>query len=97
MPTEINDPKRLTAMGYRRTSNKCGMLSRIDRPDWIQVLAVHLRRAPADFYVPGEDKPTGSWCDFYRRVLSKDTIEIDPNLARQVPTSGHDPIGYVEI
>jgi hypothetical protein len=97
MVIENKSPKELAAMGYRRTSNKYGMLSRIDRADWIEVLAAHLRRAPADFYIPGEKFPAANWCDFYRRVLSKDTIEIDPNKAREVPSSSYDPIGFVEI
>jgi hypothetical protein len=90
-------PEQLVAMGYRRTSRKYGMVSRIDRPDWVQVLARHLRRAPADFYVPGENEVQGNWCDYYRCVLSKDTLEIGPVLALRVPTSGHDPVGYVDV
>lgn len=85
----------LIAQGYRRTSNKYGMVSRIDRPDWIEVLAKELHRAPADFYVPGEPEPSGSWCDYYRRCLSKDTITLHVEVARQIPTSSHDPVGYI--
>lgn len=85
----------LIAQGYRRTSNRYGMVSRIDRPDWIEVLAAHLRRSPAELYVPGEpDTPSASWMDYYRRVLSEDTLEIDPNEARRIPNSNWDPCGY---
>ena len=28
--------KRLTDSGYRRTSNRFGRISRVDRPDWIE-------------------------------------------------------------
>jgi hypothetical protein len=86
---------RLKALGYRRTSNRYGMLSRIDRPDWLTVLAIHMRRSPATFYVPGQDHPEGSWCDHYRRVLSKDKIEVSQAISRLVPSSDHDPIGYI--
>lgn len=89
--------EELIARGYRKVSNKYGRLSRIDRPDWLHLLAVHLGRAPADFYVPGAEKPAGNWCDYYRRVLSKDKVDIDPQLARKAPSSDWDDIGYVEL
>jgi len=80
--------EQLIARGYRRTSNKHRMLSRIDRPDWWEVLTEHLHRIP-----PG---PRSQWPDFYRRVLSNDTVIALAYVARQVPTSGHDPVEYVE-
>lgn len=89
------DITTLIAQGYRRTSNKYGMVSRIDRADWVQVLARELQRAPADFYVPGEPEPSGMWCDYYRRCLSRDTLTLPQEVARQVPTSSYDPIGYI--
>ncbi len=88
--------RELAARGYRRISNKHGMLARIDRPDWVDVLAVKLRRAPADFYVPGEALPAANWADFYRRMCSGDVVFVEPaGLARLVPTSDWDPVGYI--
>lgn len=92
----VIDTDALIKRGYRRVSNKYGRVARIDRPDWVQVLAIRLHRAPADFYVPGEPNPTGSWCDFYRRTYSEDVLEMDPTLAQKIPSSCHDPVGYVE-
>lgn len=90
--------EQLIARGYRRTSNKYRIVSRIDRPDWIAVLAEEMRRAPADFYVPGEPDPAGNWCDYYRRVLSKDKIEGVPHeVFCRIPSSDWDSAGYVEI
>lgn len=93
-------PEEATARGYRRVSNRYGHVSRIDRPDWIEHMAVHLRRAPADFYrrhpegVGNEPCPT--WCDYYRRRLSQDVLVFDPpELARRVPSSGNLECGYV--
>lgn len=87
----------LIALGYRRTSNKYRIVSRIDRPDWVTVLAVHCRRAPADFYQIGASDPEGNWCDYYRRVLSKDKIEgVDPEVFRAVPSSAWDNCGFCE-
>lgn len=87
----------LIAKGYRRTSNKYRMVSRIDRADWLTVLAVHCRRAPADFYEIGAENPSGNWCGFYRRVLSKDTIEgLDPEVFKEIPSSDWDDCGFCE-
>ena len=87
----------LIAKGYCRTSNKYRNASRIDRADWVHFLAKDLRRAPADFYVPGEDHPTGGWCDFYRRVHSQDSVSnITPGVFVLLPSSDHNPIGYRE-
>lgn len=86
---------RLKALGYRRTSNRYRMLSRIDRPDWLLALAEHLRRSPASLYIPDKSHPDGMWCDYYRRVLSKDTIEVSPEVCHLVGSSDHDTIGYV--
>lgn len=93
---EIAEAQRLMALGYRRTSWGHRLVSRIDRPDWLMVLAKELRRAPADFYVPGEPQPAGSWCDHYRRVCSKDNITVSKGVIGLVDGSGFDPIGYVE-
>ena len=95
-----DDPKseaaQLIAAGYRRTSNKYRMVSRIDRPDWLVVLAKELRRSPAEFYAPGEPDPAETWCDYYRRCLSRDTLErVDPDVFKLIPGSGWDPVGYI--
>lgn len=88
--------EELIALGYRRTSNKHKMISRIDRPDWLIVLAKNLRRSPAEFYVPGEREPAATWCDHYRRVHSKDTLEVEEAVFRAIPGSGYDNCGYVD-
>lgn len=93
-----HNPETLTRLGYRRVSNKYGIVARIDREDFVQVLARSLRRAPADFYVPGgTDRVAGNWCDYYRRVHSKDRIELPREVARRVPPSGHDSTGFVKL
>lgn len=85
----------LAARGYRRTSGKHCILSRIDRPDWVDVLARALRRSPAEFYEPGESTPSGRWCDSYRRCHSDDKITVSPVIAKLVPGSSFDATGYV--
>lgn len=91
-------PADYVGAGYRKVSNKFGVLSRIDRPDWVQVLAEHLHRSPAELYVPGRpEHPSAHWCDYYRRVLSTDTVMIDPAFARYIPNSNNDPVGFVPL
>jgi hypothetical protein len=97
-PTTDLSAEELIALGYRKTSNAYGLVSRIDRPDWVEVLAQEMRRAPADFIVrDGSGRISPSWCDHYRRVYSKDTHTVDPERIARIPTSDHDPVGYVEI
>ena len=105
---ETRTAAELTALGYRRTSNKHRMVSRIDRPDWKEHLAAHLRRSVAELFIVGtnaenglpivSDKVSGSWCDYYRRCLSRDTLEGLPEATfRAIPSSGWDSCGFVEI
>lgn len=89
-----------TALGYRRISNSYRMVARIDRPDWLEVMARALLRVPADFVErsgPYTGQPTGGWCDHYRRCLSKDRVTLSPEEFKKVPGSGHDPCGFVPL
>lgn len=86
--------RELTLRGYRRVSNRHRMVSRIDRPDWVEVLAKKLHRSPAELYLP-DGRISPSWCDFYRRVHSKDTLVVSQEVYRQIPSSGWDGVGYV--
>lgn len=85
------------AMGYRRTSNAFGILSRVDREDWKEHMArLHSPWNHAEgrewANLPGLDA-----ADFYRRVHSKDKVTVPKTVSRLVPTSGHDPIGFVPL
>lgn len=85
-------PEELTARGYRRVSYKFGIVSRIDRPDYLEVIAKDLHQTVEDL---SRQKP-GLWEDQYRRVYSKDTIELGRSEGLKVPSSNYDPIGFVE-
>lgn len=89
------DAETLLSRGYRRVSNAHQMVSRIDRPDWVEVMASQMRRAPADFYVKETGEVSASWADHYRRVYSKDVLYVAPEVAKEVPGSGGDGVGYV--
>jgi hypothetical protein len=89
MPAE-----ELIARGYRKTSNAYCAVARIDRPDWIAVVARRTDRPPIEFY-DEDGVVSGMWADYYRRELSKDKHTVSAAVARVVPTSGHDRCGYV--
>lgn len=93
----MQEAAALTAQGYRRTSNKYGIVARIERPDWKERLAAHLERSVAELYAPGKpERVAAGWCDYYRRVLSGDRKTLDPALAALVPTSTGDDCGFVQ-
>lgn len=89
-PTTDKSAEDLIALGYRRTSNAFGLVSRIDREDWLEVLAEKMGRSPADFIVrsgPDIGKPSPMWADQYRRCYSKDTLTVDQVTIRLIPGS----------
>lgn len=98
-PTTKLSAEELVARGYRCVSRAYGLVARVDRSDWLEVLAKEMMRAPADFLVlsgPDKGRPSGLWADYYRRCHSKDMHTVPEHVCRQVPTSCHDPIGFVE-
>ena len=81
----------LIELGYKGVTIEQGEISRIDREDWIEVLA---RAMPgsckADFLVvsgPNTGKPSERWADHYRRVHSKDTLTVSKEDIRLFPGS----------
>lgn len=86
--------EELIAAGYRCVSRKYGIVSRIDRDDWIKVVVRNTHQTEQSI---GKAMSSGSWQDFYRRVYSKDTLELGNSRGRAFPTSGFDPVGYVEV
>jgi len=96
-PTTDMSAEELVARGYRRTSNAYGLISRIDRPDWVEYMAEKMGRAPADFYNRATGKVDGMWCDHYRAVYSMDTHIVDLKRIHRIPTSGFDPVGFIDV
>jgi len=84
--------EELIAMGYRRTSNKYGIVARIDREDWRDVVVQHTHQTLKTIATA----TPGMWEDFYRRVHSRDTLELG-RRGRQLPSSSWAPVGYVPI
>lgn len=87
-PTSNLSAEELIARGYVKVSNAYGLVSRIDRPDWIEFLAQHYGRAPADFckIVDGRLVPSPNWGAHYLQ-FSKDTHTVKYETMRQMPSS----------
>lgn len=75
----------LTMQGYRRTSNAYCLLSRIDREDWLEVLARSMNTCVAHFYNLNGSGVSDRWRDHYIRSFSKDKITVSPAIHRKVP------------
>ena len=89
------DVKELISQGYRCVSRKYGIVSRVDRHDWIPFLANDLSipiELLSDLYKKGKGC---DYADHYRRCYSKDKLELGPALGHLFPTSGWDPVGYI--
>lgn len=70
----------LHKQGYRRISNKYKLVARIDRDDWLDVLAKHMNCSRADFYNVNGSGISDSWRDHYVRMYSEDQITVKPEI-----------------
>ena len=84
------DTASLVKQGYRRISRKFGGISRIDRPDWFDWMNKNF------FYgeLVYDEKPC--WEDYYRRVHSKDKLELGTSMGLKIPVSCWDYTGYID-
>ena len=80
------DLDKLRREGYARVSNKYGHVSRIDRPDWREHMAVG---NTAWLEALGNRA-----ADHYRRCFSKDVLQVNPRIAQKLPPSGSGPTEY---
>lgn len=79
---------RLALSGYRCTSNTYRMVSRIDRPDWIEWMASQhapWSRVQGLAWVHGLGIGAG---DHYRRCYSKDTLTVSDEVYRLIKRHG---------
>lgn len=74
----------LMKKGYRKTSNAYCMVSRIDREDWLDVLASQRRCSRADFYNVDGSGIGDQHRDHYVRVFSKDKLTVHPMVLRHM-------------
>lgn len=87
-PTTKLSAEELTAQGYVKTSNAYGLVARIDRPDWIEFLARHYHRAPADFCIVTDEGlvPAPNWGAHYLQ-FSKDKHTVPYDVMRKIPSA----------
>lgn len=87
----------MIASGYCRTSNNYKRVSRIDREDWREVLA--LDYSSNDPTGDGMARALGDRSgDYYRRGFSKDSLTIDDDyLFKQFPGSSDGPDYYLPL
>lgn len=89
--------EKMISQGYRKTSGKFGIVSRIDRADWKSFLAFE--------HTPWDVEQGMAWVeclgdqsaeDHYRRCYSPDQQELGRYMAHNFPTSGQcEPVGYL--
>jgi len=73
---------KLMKEGYRKTSNAYCRVSRIDREDWLDVLAKERHCSRADFYNVDGFGIGDQHRDYYVRVHSKDTLTVSPKVLK---------------
>lgn len=79
-----SEAKRLIDSGYRCTSNRHRMISRIDRPDWREYMGS--RNGGGAEWVEALGSMAG---DHYRRVYSQDILSgIPPAIYEQIKKAG---------
>lgn len=90
-PTEA-EVQKLIQQGYCRTSNRHGLVSRIDRAEWKERLTKERTPARVD---EGVRRMGGLAAaeDQYRRIYSRDTLEVG-NAVSQFPASNGTVTGY---
>lgn len=74
----------LLEKGYRRTSNAFCTVARIDREDWLDVLATALGCAVADFYNKDGTGVGDRWRDMYVRKYSADKHTVHPEILYRI-------------
>lgn len=72
----------LMRQGYRRTSNAYCLVGRIDRADWLEVMAKSRNCSVADFYNVDGSGVSDRHRDFYIRTFTEDQHTVSPIVHR---------------
>ena len=70
----------LMSLGYRKVSNAYCHVARIDRDDWLDVLAEQRHCSRADFYNVDGSGVGDQHRDHYIRVFSEDVLTVAPEV-----------------
>lgn len=93
-PTRPSDAEAAAAAielmreGYRKTSNAYCRISRVDRDDWLEVLAKERRISVAQFYMADGSGIDPHWEDYYIRTHSKDKKTVHPKVLQYMKSAG---------
>ena len=71
--------------GYRKTSNAYCLVTRIDREDWLEVLARERNCSIAHFYNADGSGISDDWRDHYVRCFSRDQHIVHPDVLKYIP------------
>ena len=72
----------LMSKGYRKTSNAYCRIARVDREDWLEMLAEQRRCSVADFYNVDGSGVSDRHRDYYIRTFSEDEHVVSPKVMR---------------
>ncbi len=74
----------LTLKGYKKVSNAFCIVARIDRDDWVEVLAKEQCCSSDYFYNKHTSDIDDRYRDHYIRVYSKDKLVIAPRIYKKM-------------
>jgi hypothetical protein len=77
---------KLQEKGYYKVSNAYCRVARIDRDDWLLVLAKSMNCSVADFYNVDGTGVSNRWRDHYVRCFSEDVLTVSPSIIRRMST-----------
>lgn len=83
--------KQMIDQGYCCVSRKYGIVARVDNPNWQDIL---LRKYPNWRTAKITE---GQMADYYRRIFSKDDVELGRYWGGQFPSSSNNETGYIEV
>lgn len=83
LPENVQAAQDLHSKGYRVTSRKFRIVTRLDRPDWLEFMQ--------------ENHCTHGGSDWYLRCLSKDKIyDVSPYILINMESSSRDNAVYIK-
>ena len=78
------EANELHKQGYRCISNRYCMIGRVDREDWLDVLARQRRCSRADFYNVDGSGIGDQHVDFYVRVHTQDKKTVSEGVYKEL-------------
>lgn len=72
----------LMSKGYRKTSNAYCRIARVDREDWLEMLAAQRHCSVADFYNVDGSGVSDRHRDYYIRTFSEDGHVVSPKVLK---------------